>query len=252
MHLPAMLFLWLGAALPAPPVPPQAVAPARLRALSARYLGTPYRFDCLGEARPPDADPLFTRRAADCQTLVEQVMAEAVAPWVGGPDAAVRAIRYGGGPPALERRLHYCIPDWLEHPWPARDVTSEIGGPSARVVTRRIDLGRLLRGRGLPRPDAPRTVRQRYIPLAAAAGRLARLPDGSIVAFVSRRPDVVSGHLGFAFRERGTVLLRHASETRGRVIDEPLAAYVHRARRRWLGILVLQPDAAGLNRPAPR
>src|SRR5206468_3144095 len=105
--------------------PAGAVAPARLEAISRPYLGTPYKLDALGEGTGPDADPLFTRRCVDCQTLVEQVMAEALAPYAGGLDRATRLVRYAGGEVKLENRYHYCIPDWLEHPWPARDVTEE-------------------------------------------------------------------------------------------------------------------------------
>src|SRR5688500_11151376 len=99
-------------------VPGEAVAPARIEALRRAYLGTCYTLDCLGEAAGPDRDPLFRRDAVDCQTLVEQVMAEAIAPWSGGLDAAGRRIRYRGGEVSLANRYHSCVPDWLTNPWP--------------------------------------------------------------------------------------------------------------------------------------
>jgi hypothetical protein len=226
------------------------VAPARLEKLSRAYLGVPYRLDCLGEACGPDPDPLFTRARVDCQTLVEQVMAEALAPWAGGLDAAGKLVRYRGGLVSLETRHHYCVPDWLEHPWPAVDATSSLG-PRLRQVRRRIDLPALVESRGGDpgRSPAPvRTVTASYLPRSAVPSALARVPDGSIAVLVHSRPDLVAGHVGFLFRRNGVVTLRHASQTRKQVVDEPLAAYLGRAPRKLIGLKVLKPDVAGLRR----
>jgi len=232
-------------------VPPQAVAATRLEAISRAYLGVPYRLDCLGEGSGPDTDPLFTRKSVDCQTLVEQVMAEAIAPWVGGQQSAVRLTRYHGGKVRLENRYHYCIPDWLENPWPVADITSRIAPKVGRTVNRRIDLPTFLASRGgNPRlsPAAAQTVREAYIPRARVAAVEGRIPDGSIGVFVLGKPGIVSGHLGFLFRKKGVLLLRHASQTRKKVIEEPLAVYLGRAPAKFIGMKVLQPDVSGLQR----
>lgn len=232
-------------------VPASAVAPQRLERISRRYLGVPYKLDCLGEGKGPDPDPLFTRKYADCQTLVEQVMAEALAPYVGGLNAAIPLIRYRGGDVALEHRYHYCLPDWLEHPWPARDVTEQVGGAHVRRTTRTIDRAALLHARGVTSAAANmpvETVRTGFIPREEIPAVLSRIPDGSIIMFVLGRPDIVCGHLGFVFLRHGEPVLRDASQTRHRVIDEPLTAYLARAPRRFIGIKLLQPDVAGLSR----
>jgi hypothetical protein len=232
-------------------VPPEAVAAARIEELSRAYLGAPYRLDCLGEGSGPDPDPLFTRDCVDCQTLVEQVMAEAVAPWSGGLDAATRLIRYRGGEVSLENRHHYCVPDWLEHPWPVRDITASLHADGIESVTRRIDLPALLAARGGDAALAPAfavDVTEQYVPRAQAAAVFPLIPDGSIVVFVHSRPDLVAGHLGFAFGKGEEVVLRHASQTQKRVVDEALENYLARAPRRFIGLKVLQPDVAGLAR----
>ncbi len=247
------LFGWIaiGQGVEAATVPVHAVSPSRLRAISGRYLGVPYRLDCLGEATGPDRDPLFSRKYADCQTLVEQVMAEAIAPWVGGLDAAVRLIRYRRGQVRLENRHHYCVPDWLIYPWPARDVTAQVGGNHVKWINRQIDLPKLLSSRGGdPKRSGAvaRAVKTTYLPRAKVAAVQAQIPDGSVVLFVLDRPDIVAGHVGFLFRNKGTLILRHASQTRKKVIDEPLLEYLPRARRSVIGIKILQPDSAGMSR----
>jgi hypothetical protein len=246
------LGLGWGAVRAATPVPPaSAVAPARLESLTRRYLGTPYRLDCLGEACLPDRDPLYTRKYADCQTLVEQVMAEALAPHLGGLDSAGKLIRYAGSLPRIENRHHYCIPDWLDNPWPARDVTREIGGSELRLLKRRLDRPALLRGRGgdpklSPTPVA--VVSAEYLPRDRVTAVQSRIPDGSIAVFVSSNPAVVAGHVGFLFRKGKSVTLRHASQRQKKVIDQPLLGFLEKAPKTFIGLKVLQPDVRGLAR----
>lgn len=228
------------------------LSPARLKQISGRYVGTPYRLDPLGEGpgRGPDTDPLFTRTAVDCQTLIEQVMAEATAITPQDLDAQVLKIRYGGAEPRLDRRLHFCIPDWFQHPWPVRDVTAQVAPGKTVNITRTIDRARLFKERGLTDvADAPpaEKVTTAYIPRASVAAVEASIPDGSIALFVISNPETtIIGHCGFLFRTADGVILRHASQTRRRVIDEPLSTYLQRAPRRTIGLKVLKPDANAL------
>jgi hypothetical protein len=234
-------------------VPAAAVSPARLESISRRYLGTPYRLDCLGEGAGPDVDPQFTRKCVDCQTLVEQVMAEALAPYTGGLDSAGRVVRYYGQSVRFENRYHFCIPDWLENPWPARDVTREVAGKQVKEVTRRIDLPKLVSGRGgdvAASPKPARRITEAYIPRAAIADVAGRIPDGSLAIIVSSSPLVVAGHCGLLFRKGETVVLRHASQRKHRVIDQPLLEYVKTGPKSFIGLKVLKPDVAGLRRGA--
>lgn len=254
--LPGLIILAFGvgrpaASAPVSPVPASAVAPARLEAISRRYLGTPYRLDCLGEGCQPDADPQFTRKYADCQTLLEQVFAEALAPYTGGLDAAGRLVRYHGGRVRIEDRYHYCLPDWLNNPWPARDITASVGGAHVQPLHRRIDRPALLASRGADvrlSPTPAQDVSTNYIPWGRIAAIAARIPDGTIAAWVSRKPVVVAGHLGLLFRKNGVVVLRHASQRKMRVIDQPLLDFVKNGSKSFIGLKVLQPDVAGLQR----
>jgi hypothetical protein len=180
-------------------------------------------------------------------------MAEAVAPWTGGRRKAALLVRYRGGVAAIEDRYHFCIPDWLEYPWPVRDASEAVAGKAARVLERQIDRAALVASRGGVSSDAVETVRTPYLPRAAVLASLPRIPSGSIAIFVLSRPGIVSGHLGFVFRHRGSLVLRHASQLRRQVVDEPLTSYVRRAPRRFVGMKILVPDPAGLRRqPPPR
>jgi hypothetical protein len=54
-----------------------------------------------------------------------------------------------------------------------------------------------------------------------------KLADGDIIGFVSRRPNLDFFHTGLVIIGKGdTVLLRHASQSRRRVLEEPLERFV--------------------------
>lgn len=228
------------------------VTPHRLEKLSRAYLGTPYFLDALGEGKGPDKDPLFTRKAVDCQTLVEQVMAEAVAPLYKGQDRAVRVIRYYGEKVSLENRYHYCIPDWLKNPWPATDVTKQLGGRAVVPIKRRIDLPRFLASRGgNPKQSPvskPQAVDAVYVPRAAVHALAPEKLDGTIAVWVLNKPDIVAGHVGFIFKQGPKAVFRHASQRKKQVIDQPLAEYARTAPKSTLGLIVLKPTLKGLER----
>jgi len=232
---------WAGSA------PARPLSRDRLEAVSRTYLGVRYRLDPLGEGRGPDRDPLFDRKAVDCQTLVEQVLAESLAPRPADRDRVLLRLRYRDAAPTLEQRLHFCIPDWLENPWPVRDVTATLG--PTRFASRRLDLPGLLRARGGdPRrsPHPARRVSYRHLPRAAVGGVPPARLDGTIAVWVVDRSGTIAGHLGFLFRSGGgeRIVFRHASQRRGRVVDEPLSAYLARAPRSVVGLIVLAPLAA--------
>jgi hypothetical protein len=250
-HSGALALLGALMAGPAGSVGESPVSPARLERISRSYLGTPYKLDALGEAGGPDGDPLFTRKCVDCQTLVEQVMAEAIAPSVGGQARAVRIVRYREEQVRLENRYHYCIPDWLENAWPARDATAAIGGRGVKHTKRRIDLPRFLASRaGNPKlsPIKARFVPAAYIPRSRVAGLPASALDGTIAVWVLSRTDIVAGHVGFLFNKGGKTMFRHASQRRKQVIDQPVAEYATSAPKSVIGLMVLRPDMAGLKR----
>jgi hypothetical protein len=244
-------FLLMGTASAAN-APDDPVSPARLEKISRAYLGTPYKLDALGEGKGPDKDPLFTRKCVDCQTLVEQVMTEAVSPAVGGQDRAVRLIRYRGGRVSLENRYHYCIPDWLKSPWPARDATAELGGRSVRPVRRQIDLTTFLASRGGNAALSPvhglQSVDAVCIPRARVSALSPAALHGMIAIWVLNKPEIVAGHVGFFFNQAGRVVFRHASQRRHQVIDQPLDDYLAHAPKAVIGLMVLRPTMDGLKR----
>lgn len=219
----------------------------RIVVVSGRYLGTPYRLDPLGEgaAASPDPDPLICHTAVDCQTFVEQVLAEAMAPRSSESLSILTRIRYRGGVVGFGTRNHYMVTDWLpQNRWFLRDLTRVVSVKSIRTMEKLIDRGAFFRSRGAPElaaGAARQRSRTQYIPRAAVADVAARIPNGAVLIWVQDRPGIIAAHCGLAVRRAdGALLLRHASQRQSRVVDEPLSEYLRRMPSRMVGLKVCQ------------
>ena len=86
------------------------------------------------------------------------------------------------------------------------------------------------------------------IPTTGFLANSGKLERGDIVGFVSRRPDLDYFHTGFvAFDKTGTLLLRHASQSRRRVLDERMDVFVSANGVRYVTLVRPQePRAAAL------
>jgi hypothetical protein len=90
-------------------------------------------------------------------------------------------------------------------------------------------------GRGIP-AEHGRTL---YIPRPALPRVVSGIPNGALIIWVQNRPGIMAAHCGFAIRRPdGGLTFRHASELRGRVLDEPLLEYARRAPSRFVGLKV--------------
>jgi hypothetical protein len=210
------------------------LSPAALARISAESFGVPYGHD--GAVRPA---------RLDCQTYVEQVMAKALSPSPREFERTLNRLRFRDGVARGVERLVYPIPDWLEERWPARDVTQEVAGQQTAQMRKVIDRARFFGRLELAHRGgyfARREVETPYIP-RASAGRYP-YPDGSIVVFVQRRPGIVAAHCGLLFSRDGVTYLRHASQTRGAVVQERLGDFLQRAPSYFVGLKVLMPDAS--------
>lgn len=219
----------------------------RIVVVSARYLGTPYRLDPLGEgpSAAPDPDPLVCHTAVDCQTFVEQVLAEAIASRPSDMLPLLTRIRYRDGVIGFGTRNHYMVTDWLpRNRWCLRDVTGLLGVKKVRAMEKVIDRGAFFRARGAPelaRHAAPERSRSLYIPRGAVQGMMQQIPNGAVLILVQDRPGIIAAHCGLAVRQgNGALLFRHASQRRRRVVDEPLTEYLRRAPARIVGLKVCQ------------
>ena len=197
----------------------------RIDAISAALRGTRYQgYTLIGGPRRPEQ---FVLRddAFDCVTYVETVLAAARAHDSSSFEDALREIRYRKGYVNWFERNHYFF-EWCQH---------NVDNKTCRWIdlVGAVDIAKTVDSqKGLSK----RRFAMRVIPQAAMLTDADRLATGDIVGFISRRPDLDYFHCGFVVRDKA-LLLRHASESHGRVLDERMDRFLARYRVRYVTLL---------------
>lgn len=188
----------------------------RIDFISGALRGTRYQGYTLigGPTRP---EQLVVRDDAfDCVTFCETVLAAALAANRSEFDTVLRTVRYHNGVVAWRERNHYFF-EWCQN---------NVANKTCRWVRMdgAIDLEKTVDTQaGLSR----RQFAMNVIPSAAFLANKSKLERGDIIGFVSRRPNLDYFHTGFiAFDKTGALLLRHASQSRRRVLDERMEQFV--------------------------
>jgi hypothetical protein len=188
----------------------------RMDVISRALRGVRYQADTLigGPSHPEQ----FVVRddAFDCVTFCEVVLAAALASDLAAFEASLRRIRYEHGEVRWDERNHYFAT------WSLRSIENQI--------CRRVALGQSITiDKTVNWPKlGPRRVSMAGIPRATLLANRHLLASGDIIGFVSGRSDLDFFHTGLVAFEptTGSLLLRHASRGRGRIMDEPMDRFV--------------------------
>ena len=206
----------------------------RVDFIAAALRGTRYRGSTL--IGSPRRKEKFVARddAFDCVTFCETVLAAALARDADDFETNLRVIRYHNGVVAWRERNHYFF-EWGQHNvenktcrWVAMDGSVDI----QKTVNAQ---------RGLGQRKFPMTV----IPQATLLANTRQLAAGDIIGFVTQRKNLDYFHVGFvAFDGGGELLLRHASLSRHRVLDERMERFLKANRVRYVTLLRPEEPAA--------
>jgi hypothetical protein len=198
----------------------------RIAFISRALLGTRYQAHTL--IGGPQRKEVFVTRddAFDCVTYCEVVLAAAIATDFPTYTDTLRRIRYARDEVRWAERNH----DFAK--WSRRIVENGICRPVAISPITTVD--KLLEGGGLGR-------RQYRIAAVGSSAMLANqeaLQTGDVIGFISRRSDLDYFHTGFiAFDRSGRLMLRQASQSRGRVIDEDMRSFIARTGVKYVTLL---------------
>jgi hypothetical protein len=190
-------------------------AAERMAFISRGLLGVRYRANTL--IGGPRRKEVFVTRddACDCVTFCEVVLAAALARDLPTFETALRRIRYRHGEVKWDERNHY-FADWTR-----RAVENGICRPVAIEPSATIE--KTVNWRHLGK----RQVSLAAVPRTTLIANKSLLASGDVIGFVSRRPNLDFYHTGLvAFGKGGEVMLRHASRSRGRVVDDRIDAFV--------------------------
>lgn len=186
----------------------------RIDFISHALFGARYEADTL-IGGPRQREQFVARDDAfDCVTYCETVLAAAMSKDLRGFEVMLRRIRYAHDEVRWNERNHYFAD------WERRNVEKRICRPVTVGVPVRIS--KTVYGVLGPRQET----------FAGIAGSVllangALLRRGDIIGFVSRQPHLDFFHVGLiAFGKNDNLLLRHASQSHGRVVDEDMRAFL--------------------------
>jgi hypothetical protein len=206
----------------------------RIDFISGALRGTTYReYTLVGG--PRRAEHFVVRDDGfDCVTFCETVLAAAKATNLDEFEQALRSIRYHNGVVAWRERNHYFV-EWSQH---------NIDNKTCRAIEMdgSVELHKSLYWH---RQFGRRRFTMTVIPRAAMLANKSKLAPGDIIGFVTVRPNLDYFHVGFvAFGKDGELLLRHASKSRHRVLDERMERFVAQNRVRYVTLLRPEEPAA--------
>jgi hypothetical protein len=194
-----------------------------------RYLG----YTLIGGPQRPEQ---FVVRddGFDCVTFCETVLAAARAGSRGNFNSALKTIRYHDGVVSWRERNHYFF-EWGQHNVENK-VCKAIDMAGSIEIEKDVNWHPAL-GR--------RHFAIRVIPSAVFLGNKALLANGDIVGFITRRSNLDYFHVGFVvLGGGGQLLLRHASQSKRRVLDERMDHFVAVNRVRYVTLLRPQEPRA--------
>jgi len=206
-------------------------AGSRIDVLSRHFLGHSYKPNPLiGSA---DTVEVFTASldGFDCITYIETILALARASNVHDFIEWLRKIRYEQGRIRWERRNHY-MTLWIRNNL-REGIIRPVSMPAVPILSRERVLN------VVPGLAAQRT-RVKCIPKAAVRRLEPHLQSGDLIFFVSTRKHLDVFHAGIIVRDGKGVLMRHASRSLGRVVEQELSEFLK--ANRMAGVIVARPQ----------
>jgi hypothetical protein len=202
----------------------------RVEIISREFLGEPYKSNPLiGSAHTPE---VFTASLGglDCVTYIETVLALARASSADCFVEWLRKIRYQRGRIEWIWRNHY-MTSWIRNN--VREGIIRLVLPRAVPVVSRERVLNVVPGL------APRRTRVQCVPKREFPRLAPSLRSGDLVFFVSTRKNLDVFHAGIIVRDGERILMRHASRSRGRVVEQELREFLK--ANRMTGVIVARP-----------
>jgi Protein of unknown function (DUF1460) len=167
----------------------------------------------------------------DCVTYIETIVALARASNVDEFTEWLRKIRYQQGCVQWERRNHY-MAFWIRNNI-RNGIIRPLSMPTVPIHSRERVLN------VVPGLAAQRT-RVKCVPKRAVPRLEPYLQSGDLICFVSTRKNLDVFHAGIIVRDGQRVLMRHASRSKGFVVEQDLRNFL--MTNRMTGVIVMRPQ----------
>jgi N-acetylmuramoyl-L-alanine amidase-like len=206
-------------------------AGSRIEILSRHFVGHPYQINPLiGSAGTPE-EFTVSLDAFDCVTYIETILALSLAKNTEEFLEYLRKIRYEGGRVAWERRNHY-MTEWIR---------SNVRAGALKRMSLPADIAQVVKERTLDDVPGLPPVRSRFacVPRRAIGKLTRRLQTGDLIFFASTRKHLDVFHCGIVIREGNRTLVRHASRSKGGVVEQDLNDFLK--ANRMAGVIIARP-----------
>ena len=204
-------------------------AGSRIEFLSRHFLGRPYKINPLiGSVSTPE---VFTASLDDfdCVTYVETVLALSRASSARSFIEGLRNIRYDKGRIEWNRRNHY-MSRWIRNNARSGTVRPVPSKAPPVVKERTLDMVPGL---------APIRARFECVPKSFIRRLASDIRTGDLIFFASTRPRLDVFHCGILVKDGDHLRLRHASRSRGGVVEQHLDEFLK--NNRMAGVIVVRP-----------
>jgi hypothetical protein len=201
----------------------------RIDAFSAQFIDCPYVTNSLvGSPHLPE-QLVIKLDGFDCVTYMETVLALALSETEEQFKENLIRIRYKNDEVEWQKRNHYMV-DWWRNNEELGLIQDLTRGSESVEKTRELNLIE-----GLP----TRRVNFRVFPKKNIRHVEKRIKTGDFVCFGSTKKNLDVFHTGILIRRDDKILLRHASRTAGKVIDQDLQDFLQ--HNRMPGFVLLRP-----------
>jgi len=202
---------------------------ARVDQASKLFLGRPYVENPLGGGAHRKEVLRVSLDEFDCVTYMEAVLALAASRNANEFLQELCRLRYRSGNVLWFDRNHYMV-DWLARNKTRGSIKDLTRGRDTIAKTRTLDVVQ-----GLP----PRRVTFRCFPKRRFARIKHRIRTGDLIMFVSTKKQLDVFHTGILIRQDDRALLRHATRSTGKVVEQDLREFL--MNHRMSGFILARP-----------
>lgn len=193
----------------------------RIIEISEFFINVPYKKNSLvGNIK--DREILVVDfEGVDCMTLIEYVEALRLSYDFESFICNLRAIRYLDCTVEYTKRRHF-FSDW-DSLKTVKNITAELGDTFCNSSFK--ELNKIDEKKRWINELPIKLKKIIYIPKENILKILSQLDSVYYCGFYTKKQGLDVTHVGIVFREKGSLILRHASSIRGKVIDEPFEHY---------------------------
>ena len=215
----------------------------RINYFSGKLKGKPYFLGPTGEGMSvyPSYKPRVNFKEMDCVTYMEHALALAYSENYEEFFGRLQNIRYKNGVIDYNTRNHFLVADWIANNGFAMD--EENSTASGEWV---IDKKKFYKDSSVANPSINISFLEKSKAIIFAD--TVRFAQDSIfgVAILSEIPGLDAAHTGFAVASKNKpLMLRHASQLKGRIIEQPLSEFLKTTKIKTPGIMFFKLEKEG-------